>query len=384
MHYGPLNAGDNIPFLTFIQGSNKAFPRDGTTVRHIRDILEHGRQTNRAVVLAVNGWDGLTTNSVALVSLFSAYADKIPLIMRVFLGGQGIFREASVKHVLMVLSGEYEGEYEDLALPNSTRDFISKFQAIAAIKTQASINAAELRAESANRNRVPDIHGNGWACPDCDDVLPTSERLCDHKHKHHSPGPAPACQFCAMVFKRKDHRDRHEKETCKRRPGFVALPPKRHAPRGSKSKSAKRARVAVGSDNSYPAYFQIEKNTLNFPRVDSDVPKEQRLVYKWEVFCRFPGCCWKTKFSDDSKLRTHYENAHSWDYLAKDPGEGVKAKREYEAAGADYLARCAHYGLARPELIGSPPLLSDFLDKPKTEPAKNGGGTAVDEGMSAG
>ncbi|OJJ64836.1 hypothetical protein ASPSYDRAFT_39603 [Aspergillus sydowii CBS 593.65] len=295
--YGLLNPEDNIKSLVFIQSSNKAFPRDGDTVRHIKAVLNNGRATNRPVVLAVNGWDGLSTNSVALVDLFRPYIDEVQITMAIWLQELQVFRKVSVKHAVLVLSGEYEGELEDLELPWATKEYIGKIQVIASWKNNISVDTLELRQETMNRNRVPNANGNGWFCefPDCDKVCQTSERLVDHKHKHH--GPKVSCRYCGREFTRTDHRDRHEKEVCRENPTVRAAkeaePPKKRAKRGSKSKTLKREEGVVASDDGVPPYQLIQQNTWNFPRVDKDAPFSERVVYKMEVFCRFPECCFQ-------------------------------------------------------------------------------------------
>ncbi|KAL4788002.1 hypothetical protein BJX76DRAFT_353555 [Aspergillus varians] len=293
--------------------SNKAFASGGDIVKHIRTVLDNGRETNRPVMLVVNGWDGLSTNSVALVNLSCPYIDEVQITMRIWLQELQVFREVSVRHVLMLLSGKYDGEFDGLELP----------------RLMLSV-----------------------------DSLETSERLYDHKYKHHRLVQRVPCrQQCGKDFSRNDHRDRHERETCLNRPTWVVqegVPPSKRAKRGSKSKSAKREQEALSSDNSYPSYDQIQQNTWNFPRVNADADEKDRLVYKLELFCRFPGCC--HTFSEPTNLRTHYANKHHWKYPKRQPGNGNPIERKFDQDSLDYLARCAHFGWNSDE-VGEPPMM---------------------------
>ncbi len=215
--YGLLNPEDNIKPLVSIQSSNKAFPRDGDIVRHIKAALNNGGATNRPVVLAVNGWDGLSTNSVALADLFRPYINEVRITMAIWLQELRVSRKVSVRHAIMMLSREYEGELEDLELPWATKEYIGKIQVIASWKNNISVDTLELRTETMDRNRVHNVNGNSWSCEflDCDRACQTSERLVDYRHKHH--GPKASYRYCGRKFTgtRTDHRDRHEKEVCR-------------------------------------------------------------------------------------------------------------------------------------------------------------------------
>lgn len=140
-------------------------------------------------MLAVNDWDGLSTNSVALVNSFRPYINEGQITMVIWLQELQVFRKVSVKHAIMMLSGEYEGDVDDFDLPWATKEYIGKIQVIAAWKNNISVDILELRRETRNRTRVPSVDGNSWFCefPDCDKVCRTSERLVDHRHQHHGP-----------------------------------------------------------------------------------------------------------------------------------------------------------------------------------------------------
>ncbi|OJI98949.1 hypothetical protein ASPVEDRAFT_25791 [Aspergillus versicolor CBS 583.65] len=211
---------------------NKEFSGDGDTVRQIKAVLNNGRATNRPVMLAVNDWDGLSTNSVALVNSFRPYINEGQITMVIWLQELQVFRKVSVKHAIMMLSGEYEGDVDDFDLPWATKEYIGKIQVIAAWKNNISVDILELRRETRNRTRVPSVDGNSWF------YTSTTAR----------------CRYCGREFTRADHRGRHEKEVPLENPTVRAAkeaePPKKRAKRSSKSKTLQREQGFEALDDS--------------------------------------------------------------------------------------------------------------------------------------
>ena len=68
------------------------------------------------------------------------------------------------------------------------------------------------------------------------------------------------------------------------------------APRGSNTQSVKRAEKRGWSGNAIRPYIAIETNTLKFPRVDTTAKLDNWLIYKGEIWCRYPGCVHRVQF----------------------------------------------------------------------------------------
>ncbi|KAL2872134.1 uncharacterized protein BJX67DRAFT_100980 [Aspergillus lucknowensis] len=71
-------------------------------------------------MLVVNGWDGLSTNPVAMTNLFAPYINEVQIMMRIFVVNPLVFRQVSVKDAVEVLRGKVEGKLEDLEMPYHT------------------------------------------------------------------------------------------------------------------------------------------------------------------------------------------------------------------------------------------------------------------------
>lgn len=72
-----LPRASRVPFLIFSQSSNRMFPANGQTIADLNAFLSRCAETGCPAVLALNGWDGLSTNAVALTSLFEPYMDRV-------------------------------------------------------------------------------------------------------------------------------------------------------------------------------------------------------------------------------------------------------------------------------------------------------------------
>ncbi|BAE63652.1 unnamed protein product [Aspergillus oryzae RIB40] len=313
--YGAV--GEKVPFLIFSQSSNRMFPANGQTIADLNAFLSRCAETGCPAVLALNGWDGLSTNAVALTSLFEPYMDRVCITI----GSSRIIHEDFMKF---------------------------RVRALYYCKLKIAEDVLALQEESYHRNTPPEWRlGGSHTCGECGNAFDTSVQLNNHMHKHHEVTEKPMCQYCSEEFTRADHRDRHEKEFCKQRPGYVQKPSKRRAPRGSKSRTAQREEDAVISDNGIPNYLSLTVNTLDLPRVEPKAELSERLVYRGEVWCRYPGCVHQTKYSSPAKLRTHYKNAHRFEYPALSPGNLIQREQRVHDQGLEWLARCAYYGRDR-------------------------------------
>ena len=147
-----------------------------------------------------------------------------------------------------------------------------------------------LQAESYNRNPPPKWRLNGGtSLAGSVEIFDTSVQLCNHMHKHHGVKCKPRCQYCSEEFVRADRGDHHKKEILQR-PGYVQQYSAPRAPRDSKLRTAKREEEAVTSNNGIPTHLAIKHSTVDFPRIDPEAELADRLVYRGEVWCRYPGC----------------------------------------------------------------------------------------------
>ncbi|KAJ6049794.1 hypothetical protein N7444_006510 [Penicillium canescens] len=292
--------------------------------------------------IVVNGWDGLMTDRMSFYNLFSHWAERITL--RIYsqesTWQQKKFFEVNVAKVCSVFRGEIEFDIEDLgsgfSLKDSTALFIRRFSAISLMKDDISVVSTELRALTNVRNEQPESRNlSKHICGDCNIPFPTSidlNRHMHHKHEQHeNPEMHLRCTFCGYLFSRKDHRDRHARETCpqNRTPQSLTRETVFHQPYLSKheptadqvclndvqpsldqqslikqeppAKELKRCRrgskvrflppesLPKGSDNGILSYYQLtERHAKHLPRLELNPGNldgmEKDIVYKGELF----------------------------------------------------------------------------------------------------
>lgn len=150
-------------------------------------------------MLVVSGWDGLSPNSVKLVNLFRLWLDKVQTIMRIWLQKYQVSREVSVELMVSVLSVDNEGGLEDLNLPFTTAQYITKIGAINLQRLRVSLDFLALLRETENRNKAPkDL--DGWVCDVCCIPCDTSSEYKSCNHKDHCHGEKVVCnQQCGQI-----------------------------------------------------------------------------------------------------------------------------------------------------------------------------------------
>ncbi|KAB8263538.1 hypothetical protein BDV32DRAFT_146355 [Aspergillus pseudonomiae] len=127
-HYGPLS--EELPFLVFAQSSTRKFTSD-TVPSTITELLTRGKETGLPVVIVMNGWDSLTTNSVVMVNLFGPWISDVAISLRVFADEPRRFFEVSVVHAIEALRGDHDDEDDEAPdLPYDTQLFLDKFHAL--------------------------------------------------------------------------------------------------------------------------------------------------------------------------------------------------------------------------------------------------------------
>jgi hypothetical protein len=141
-------------------------------------------------------------------------------------------------------------------------------------------------------------------------------------------------------------------KSCKKRPSALAditdEPPakKQRAPRGSKLRVTLAKEHDQGSDGGIKPYQAIEDPEIlkELPPLDiADLPSE--IIYKGELYCRWPGCEHRIKrYSEPTKLRTHYKRIHQFEYQSSTVGNLNPADQEAHEKGLQWLAKCAQLG----------------------------------------
>ncbi|OQE23298.1 hypothetical protein PENFLA_c011G07046 [Penicillium flavigenum] len=389
--------------ISMDQSSNTPLRPTGEVSSFFASLRNEVEEYEGELLIVVNGWDGLTTDRMSFYNLFSHWAERITL--RIYsqesIWQQKKFFEVNVTQVCSVFRGEIEFDIEELdndfSLKDSTALFIRRFSAISLIKEDISVVSTELRALTNVRNEQPESRNlSKHICGDCNIPFPTSvdlNRHMHHKHeKHENPEMDLRCKFCGYLFSRKDHRDRHVKETCpQNRPkqtlaceividtpcllkeeptvarecsaGLQVPPPdqqtlaKQEPPakklkrcrRGSKIRFLPPEALPKGSDNGILSYYQLtERHARHLPRLELNPENlngmEKDIVYKGELFCRYPKCEHFKRYSQPTKLRTHYEQSHRFRYQASSPGHLNKFGEHLHAEGIEWLARWAQLG----------------------------------------
>lgn len=216
--------------------------------------MKRGRETGRRVAIVLNGWDGLTTNTLSFVNLFQDFEDA-NVTIRVFDIDDCRFYDVDVKAAVSLFAGDLDPE-DCGTLPESTAEYYCAIQAISAHKAQMSDEKKALYLRAPPRNVPMPFNGpsRSHPCHHCGEELSSHTSLMVHIfHKHRQPHDACICPYCKKEFTRKDARNVHvKKAVCAENPEYVdGLPPKR-ADRGSRPVQAVGRQAS--SDSSFPPY----------------------------------------------------------------------------------------------------------------------------------
>ncbi|KAJ5612831.1 hypothetical protein N7510_006025 [Penicillium lagena] len=239
----------------------------------------------------------------------------------------------------------------------------SKFHDISVLKEQLSLDSTFLRELTEYRNWHPDMRDlSKYVCEKCGTPCDTALSLNRHMHHQHEPYENPetdlVCPHCGEKFKRKYHRDRHASTTCPQRPsnfetdasgreldreGERPLKKQKRAKRGTKLRTLPADAQPRGSDNGLLSYLQLtEQHVGRLPRVELDLTRleglETDIVYKGEIYCRYPGCTHPHRYSEATKLRPHYQINHQFEYRRSSPGHLNPADDREHQNGLRWLA----------------------------------------------
>lgn len=104
--YGAITS--DCRFFTFVHHSNRPLRPIGEVSMYFAQLRTELEMCNGRLVVILNGWDGLSTNNLSFVRLFSGWADRITL--RVWseesIYAPRRFFEVSVSEACKVFSGE--------------------------------------------------------------------------------------------------------------------------------------------------------------------------------------------------------------------------------------------------------------------------------------
>jgi hypothetical protein len=376
--YGPI--GCTSRFLTFAHQSNIPLAIHGEVDRFFAQAINEVKVTGDGKLLVVmNGWDGLTTDLGSFLSIFRTNATRITI--RVFAESPRSFFQVNVEQAIKVLDGtirinpyveemmptenfdqETQNCFRDAEalLEHSTARFCREFNSIHAIKMDWSSVKYRLQAASHQRNTDPAMARNleKWKCPEpgCGKTFPEYHVYYAHRRVHLGQTIKFSCDFCERTFTRDDARNHHQKMTCAKRPGHEIEEHARKKPKAALrgSRPIKPTKGMPRSSDGSVDYYQLSETQIrSLPRLETDphvaaslslINKRCDLIYKGEIYCRWPGCKTVTKYSSPSKLRLHYKNAHKYEYPHYSSGVLEERSQKEHVGGLLWLTKAALHG----------------------------------------
>lgn len=151
--------------------------------------------------------------------------------------------------------------------------------------------------------------------------------------------PQFKCGYCEAAFVREDSRNRHQK-ACEKNPESKRPEKRKRAKRGTRvNKLSLSAQPPVPTEG-MSSYLQLtEEDAPHLPRLDPESPQ----VFRWELFCRYPGCGITTRYGQPSALRIHYKVKHNLEFEVFRTSMGPVAREQHEACKT-WLAQYAQLG----------------------------------------
>ncbi|KAJ5100631.1 hypothetical protein N7456_006683 [Penicillium angulare] len=407
--YGPMLSEPRD--FTFVRGSNQGMGPDSVPAKWFRENLDEAQRDGRNVIVVINGFDGLTTDTMSFDRLFRQHAGRTRI--RVLDREERWFYEVDVQGVL----DEFDGLVESDELEASTCIFVEKFKNICAEKIRLSEAKRGLNFQTHNRNSSGQTNAlDTYECSKCTQVFQTYLILCVH-HRNSHRDETYICVYCNVTFDRPDVCKKHIRK-CPKLPDDGALAADDGAlasddghsssddavfSAGESPSSAKRARrepalavpeslvtvpespvtapvspvavvvspVAVAQstrpvfDTALIAYDDLTADMAKrLPHLSWRLPEED--LYKGEVFCRVEGCRFLgRKYSTPSKLRRHLDSEHGVFDRPHACGKFNLADQAIEDAGVEWLARCAQIGV---DAAGPRPVRRKVVRKPPPHP----------------
>ncbi|KAJ5332420.1 hypothetical protein MYU51_019253 [Penicillium brevicompactum] len=376
-HYGPLPCqNSDVRLYTFVHGSNDPFRPGGETRTYCANLRAELNNRNASLLLIANGWDGLTTNQHSFFEIFEGWGEKIAY--RIYADdtpcGDRLFFEASIEQTCQLINGDRLLESVDsdseYSLEHSTARYFRMMCGISDWKAFMGFDHNEMHALTDRRNTPKEMRSQfKYECDECKMLLRTSRDLCIHKNHRHKvyidPDANLTCPGCNECFKRKDYRDRHSKK-CRMNSDAdgsllgdsssastdsnLSQQKRKRAKRGTRLRVPLPEDQPQGSDNGLLTYRQLQsEHAINLPRLKVDLEErcnsEVDLIYKGELFCRYPGCQSVVRYSEPTKLRVHYGRVHQFTYQQSSYGKLNPVDQEMQEGGLAWLAKCCQLGM---------------------------------------
>ncbi|KGO37442.1 Zinc finger, C2H2 [Penicillium expansum] len=176
--------------------------------------------------------------------------------------------------------------------------------------------------------------------------FPSRQRLERHQYSEHRDtmpeGFAPPefkCTYCESTFTREDSRSKHEKG-CRENPDSKPRVRKKNVKRGTRVNN-----FSLGAQppvTGLKKYLQLtELGAPQLPRLDLNSP----IIFRGELYCRYPGCCVTTHHRQPVGLWAHYKIKHGIEYTKFKTAIGKIGREQHEAYTANFAKpdfKCPH------------------------------------------
>ncbi|KAJ5381113.1 uncharacterized protein N7496_003541 [Penicillium cataractarum] len=375
--YGPIRC--TTDFLTFAHMSNLPLAIHGEVDRFFAQAINAAKATDGKLLVVMNGWDGLTTDPASFMGMLRANASRITI--RVFAEVPRSFWQVNVEQAIKVFDGTirinpyleglmshdpFDAETQErfriaeAQLEHSTARFCRELICLQAIKMDYASVKQALQKHSKQRNTDPGMARtlDKWKCPEpnCGKAFPEYTTYYAHRRIHVGERTQFHCGHCDQPFTRKDTRDRHQNNTCPKRPGqdiILPAPKKPKAARGSLPAKILKG-MPRNSDGSTDYYGLHAEQIQALPRLELDhdilsslplIDEKCDVIYKGEIYCRWPDCKTVTKYASTTKLRVHYLNSHRHEFPDFTPGTLEKRSQQKHIEGLLWLTKAALHGV---------------------------------------
>ncbi|KAJ5499987.1 hypothetical protein N7453_009038 [Penicillium expansum] len=151
--------------------------------------------------------------------------------------------------------------------------------------------------------------------------------------------PEFKCTYCESTFTREDSRSKYEKG-CRENPDSKPRVRKKNVKRGTRINN-----FSLGAQppvTGLKKYLQLtELGAPQLPRLDLNSP----IIFRGELYCRYPGCCVTTRHRQPVGLWAHYKIKHGIEYTKFKTAIGKIGREQHEAYTANFAKpdfKCPH------------------------------------------
>ncbi|KAJ5974673.1 hypothetical protein N7481_011883 [Penicillium waksmanii] len=267
------------------------------------------------LIIVMNGFDGLSTHEVSFLNLLEAHTEMCDLFA--FADDPRDesqprrFFQANTEQVCQIIRG-------DINLIDGQED-VDELESGSGSGIRTLELFQGLRKITKNRNVNPKTRNLGkYPCngkcgeKDCKQKFATNYEPSYHLHRAKKDNLE--CRLgCGQKFTKPYSRDRHEKDTCKKRPGFEEKKQKRARKRPAEAplpRTSDGGRLDYSGAISNPALAQnmpiiiTDEAVLTANGLPTDAAYRGDVIYRGERVCRWPDCEKRRKvYSGFSQLR---------------------------------------------------------------------------------